>query len=99
MYADSPESDEPDVERALMSAFQPPKPIIVHVIEQPVESTSLGDVIVGALGLTGALLVAALVLGAILGGILIGVKLLRARLNLERSSDADSLRVTPGVGR
>jgi hypothetical protein len=83
-----------------MFAFQQqPNPIIVHVVEQPVESTSLSDVIVGALGLTGALLLAAVVLGAVLGGILIGVKLLRARFNLERPSESDSLRVTPGVGR
>jgi len=27
------------------------------------------------------------------------VKLLRARFNLERPSESDSLRVTPGVGR
>jgi hypothetical protein len=30
-------------------------PIIVQVVQQPVESTSLSDVLVGAIGLTGAL--------------------------------------------
>jgi hypothetical protein len=79
--------------------LQQPNPIIVNVIEQPVESTTISDVIVGALGLTGALVLAALVLGILLGGILIGVKVLRARFNLEPPSDAESLRVTPGVGR
>jgi hypothetical protein len=82
-----------------MLALQPQDPIVVRVVEQPAKSTSLGDVIFGALGLTGVLLLAALLLGAALGGILIAVKLLRARLNLERPSDSDSLRVTPGVGR
>jgi hypothetical protein len=70
-------------------------PIIVKVIQEPVKSATVVDVLVGALGLTGALLLAALLLGAILGGILIGVKLLRARFNLEPVPDAESLRVTP----
>lgn len=71
------------------------KPIIVRVIEQPEETTTIVDVLVGSLGLTAVLLLAAVVLGAVLGGILIGLKLLRARYNLEPASDADSLRVTP----
>jgi hypothetical protein len=82
-------------------AFQqpPPAPIIVQVVEQPVESTSVADILVGSLGLTGVLLLAALVLGAVLGGTLIGVKLLRARWNPEPESDLDALRVTPGGSR
>jgi hypothetical protein len=75
--------------------MQPPNPIMVRVVEQPVESTTIADVLVGALGLTGAMLFAAAVLGAILGGILIGIKLLRARYNLEPVPDSESLRVTP----
>jgi hypothetical protein len=75
--------------------MQPANPIIVRVIEEPVESTTVADVLVGALGLTGALLLAAAVLGAVLGGILIGVKLLRARYNLEPVPDSEALRVTP----
>jgi hypothetical protein len=70
-------------------------PIIVRVIEEPTQQTTVVDVIVGALGLTGALLLAAIVLGGLLGGILIGVKLLRARYNLEPVPDSESLRVTP----
>ncbi len=69
-------------------------PIIVHVVEKPVESTTLGDIILGALGLTFVLLFAAALLGAALGGILIGVKLLRARYNLERTPDSEALRIT-----
>ena len=75
------------------------QPVIVRVIEPAVESTSIADVVVGSLGLTGAMLLAALVLGAILGGVLIGFKKMRARLNLEPIPDSEALRVTPGLPR
>ena len=35
------------------------------------------------------------ILGAILGGTMIGVKLFRARYNLEPTPDSESLRITP----
>jgi len=77
--------------------LQPVNPIIVRVPQNaPVETTSVTDILVGALGLTGVLLLSALLLGVVLGGALIGIKLLRARLNLDRPSDRDALRVTPG---
>jgi hypothetical protein len=76
--------------------LQPTNPIMVRVIEEPVESTTIADVLIGSLGLTGAMLLAAAVLGALLGGILIGIKLLRARYNLEPIPDSEALRVTPG---
>jgi hypothetical protein len=75
--------------------LQQTTPIIVRVIEEPTESTTIVDVLVGSLGLTTALLLAALVLGVALGGVLIGVKLFRARFNLEPVPDADALRITP----
>jgi hypothetical protein len=78
--------------------FQP-QPLIVKVVEPAVESTSIADIVIGALGLTGAMLLAALVLGAALGGVLIGYKKLRARLNLEPIPDSEALRVTPGLPR
>ena len=71
------------------------KPIIVRVVETPAKSTTIVDVLLGSLGLTTVLILAAVVLGAVLGGILIGVKLLRARYNLEPPPDSESLRVTP----
>jgi hypothetical protein len=80
-------------------ALQPINPIMVRVAEQPVEATSITDILVGALGLTGVMLLAALLLGAALGGALIGFKLLRGRLNLDPTSDRDALRVTPGGAR
>jgi hypothetical protein len=69
-------------------------PIVVRVVEQPVHDTSIADVIIGAVGLTGFLLLTAALLGALLGGILIGVKLLRARYNLKAVSDSDALHIT-----
>ena len=75
------------------------QPVIARVVEPAVESTSIADIVVGALGLTGAMLLAAVVLGAALGGLLIGYKKLRARLNLEPIPDSEALRVTPGLPR
>ena len=68
-------------------------PIIVQVVQQPVESTSLSDVLVGAIGLTGALILLAVLLGGAFGGLLIGVKLLRRRLNREPASDSDIIHI------
>jgi hypothetical protein len=75
--------------------IQPTDPIIVRVIEEPVKETTIVDVLVGSLGLVGALVLAAAVLGVVLGGLLIGIKLFRARYNLEPVPDSESLRITP----
>ncbi|MET0213669.1 MAG: hypothetical protein ABW292_11730 [Vicinamibacterales bacterium] len=74
---------------------QPDPAIIVRVVEEPVKSTTIVDVLLGSLGLVGVLLFAALVLGAILGATMIGIKLFRARYNLEPVPDSESLRITP----
>jgi hypothetical protein len=68
-------------------------PIIVHVIQQPVESTTIGDVLVGAIGLTGVLVLVAILLGGAFGGVLIGIKLWRRRLNVEPASDSDIIHI------
>ena len=75
--------------------MQQTAPIVVRVIEEPVKSTGVADILIGALGLTGVMLLAALLLGALLGGTLIGIKRLRARYNLEPIPDSEALRVTP----
>ena len=75
--------------------LQVSNPIVVRVMEEPVESTGISDILVGALGLTGVLLLAALLLGVLLGAVLIGVKKLRAKYNLEPIPDSEALRVTP----
>ncbi|MGH9408757.1 MAG: hypothetical protein ACRD1V_04820 [Vicinamibacterales bacterium] len=71
------------------------QPIIVRVVEQPVHQTSLGDVILGALGAVVILLVVAAILGAMFGGILIGIKLLLIRFGRQPYSDHKHLHVTP----
>ena len=58
----------------------PPDSIIVRVVQEPVRSTTIVDVLLGSLGLVGALLFAALVLGVILGGGMIALKLLAGTL-------------------
>jgi len=70
------------------------QPVMVKVVEQPVKTTSVADVLIGAFGLTGVLVLLALTLGAIFGGILIGVKKLRARYNLEPVPDSEALKIT-----
>jgi hypothetical protein len=71
------------------------QPVMVRVIEPPIESTTAADVLIGALGLTGVLILSALLLGAVFGGILIGIKKLREKYNLEPVPDSEALRITP----
>jgi hypothetical protein len=71
-----------------------PQPVMVRVIEPQVESTSVADVLIGAIGLTGVLILVAVLLGAMLGGLLIGIKKLRARYNLESVPDSEAFRIT-----
>ncbi len=79
----------------LRSQAAPDPSIIVRVVQEPVKSTTIVDVLVGSLGLVGALLLAAVVLGALLGAMLIGIKVFRARYNLEPVPDSEALRITP----
>ena len=74
---------------------QQPAPVMVRVIQTPAEETSVADVLIGSIGLTGVLVLIAILLGAILGGVLIGVKKFRAKYNLEAVPDSEALRVTP----
>jgi hypothetical protein len=67
---------------------QQANPIIVHVIETPVRSTTVADVLLGSIGLAGVLVLAALLLGALLGGGLILLK--NWRNSLDESGTADS---------
>ena len=68
-------------------------PIIVRVIQPPTESTTVGDVLIGAIGLTGMLVVVALLLGGVFGGILIGIKIFRRRRNIEPPADSDIIHI------
>ena len=46
------------------------KPIVVKLMETPHDPTGLADVLIGSLGLTGAIVLLALVTGAIFAGVL-----------------------------
>jgi len=50
--------------------IQQQKPIIVKLLETPHDPTGLADVLVGSLGLTGAIVLLAVVTGTIFAGIL-----------------------------
>jgi hypothetical protein len=49
----------------------PTSPILVRVVGPATEEVTLGDVLINALGLTGAITVSAMVLGIVLGGLFI----------------------------
>ena len=51
--------------------MQQQPPIIVQLVEQPVRQTTLKDVLVGAFGITGLLVLLALVLGGLLAVLLV----------------------------
>jgi hypothetical protein len=72
---------------------QQPAPIIVQVVQQPVEATTVADVLIGAIGLTGMLVLIAVLLGGALGGILIKIKQLRARKVAAGTPDADIIHI------
>ena len=69
-------------------------PVMVRVVQPAVEETSVADVLIGSIGLTGVLVLVAVVLGAILGGVLIGIKKLRSRYNLEPVPDSEAFKIT-----
>jgi hypothetical protein len=48
-----------------------PQPFIVKVIEEPKDELNFGDVIIGAFGVTGVLVLLALLLGAVMAFVLI----------------------------
>ena len=45
-------------------------PIIVKIVEPPHDPTGLADVLIGSLGLTAAIVLAALLMGALFAGVL-----------------------------
>jgi hypothetical protein len=69
-------------------------PVMVRVVEAPTPSTTVADVLIGAIGLTGVLAIAAVLLGALLGSILIGVKKYREKHGLEPVPDSEALKIT-----
>jgi hypothetical protein len=76
---------------------QPPStPIIVKIVEAPVRGLGLGDVILNAVGLTGALAIAGLALGLILAGVVITYRRAKSgRITEAEASQTQSLGLTP----
>lgn len=70
--------------------LQQGQPIMVEVVQQPVESTTVADVLLGAIGLTGVLVLAAVLLGALLGGMLIAYKTWRGG---QDSADTETIHI------
>ena len=50
---------------------KPPDAFLVTVIREPAKEVTVADVIIGSLGIAGALLVLALALGVVAGGLLV----------------------------
>lgn len=70
-------------------------PILVRVVEEaPVESTTVADVLIGAIGLTGLLIIVALIAGGLLGGALVGIKKWREKSGREPIPDSEALKIT-----
>lgn len=73
--------------------MQTPEPFIVRPIREAAQETTLADVVVGALGLTGVMVLIALVLGVAVALVMIG-------WHRKRPPEADHLpSVSPLVGR
>ena len=56
------------------SAQPPPQPLIVKIVELPSDPTGLADVLIGALGLTGVIVVMAVLLGFVMGAVLFWIR-------------------------
>jgi hypothetical protein len=75
-----------------------PQPIMVTVADAPVDETTVADVLLGAMGLTGVLILAALVMGLVLGGLIIAYKRYRERGRTDgpkAGADSDAIHISP----
>ena len=60
--------------RTSLSAQQPQQPLIVKIVELPSDPTGLAEVLIGALGLTGVIVVMAVLLGFVMGAVLFWIR-------------------------
>ena len=72
----------------------PSTPIIVKIVETN-EMSGLGDVMVEAIGLTGAITVSAAVFGLLLAVVIIGYRKITARLHPDEDAQTQPLGLTP----
>jgi len=72
--------------------FQEPGPIIVETVRQPpiTREITMGDVVLGAVGFVGAIMIAAIVAGLVIGIVVVMIK---------RSRDAAAGPTDPGHAR
>jgi uncharacterized Tic20 family protein len=75
--------------------LQPSNPIIVRVVEEPARETTVVDVLLGSIGLTGLLLLMAAVAGLALGALLVWWKKRRGVDALEIEAQTLELSSTP----
>jgi Na+/H+-dicarboxylate symporter len=72
----------------------PSTPIIVKIVETN-EISGLGDVMLEAIGLTGAISVGAVLFGLILAIVIIGFRKIKARLHPDEDAQTQPLGLTP----
>ncbi|MGE5813683.1 MAG: hypothetical protein ACM36C_04280 [Acidobacteriota bacterium] len=80
----------------MLSLLQPSTPMIVRVVEEPARETTVVDVLLGSIGLTGLLLLIAALAGLALGGLLVWLKKRRGADALEIEAQTLELSSTPG---
>jgi hypothetical protein len=69
-------------------------PYVVEVIEAPTPETTVADILLGAVGLTGAIVLGAILFGLVLGGLLVGLRNWRPKNPFNGQTAADvSLRL------
>ena len=71
---------------------------MISVVDEPVAETTVADVLLGAMGLTGVLILTALVLGLVLGGLIVGYKKYRERNRTDgprAGADSDAIHISP----
>lgn len=72
----------------------PSTPIIVKIVETN-EIAGLGDVMLEAMGLTGAISAGAVVFGLVLAIVIIGFRKIKARLHPDEDAQTQPLGLTP----
>lgn len=72
----------------------PSTPIIVKIVETN-EIAGLGDVMLEAIGLTGAISVGAVLFGLVLAIVIIGFRKIKARLHPDEDAQTQPLGLTP----